>query len=90
MDATHIGVDLFSQSDQNAVGLYDESNNIIYGVIRAGRTEVLDLVRPAFHDFDAYASEFSSVHEQLKREQSGKSRFSLGPTDNQDRALTEE
>lgn len=69
--AQHLGIDLFDMSEQDTVNLFDEINNIVYGAIHAGRTEILELVRPAFFDFDTYAAELSEIHEQFKRERRG-------------------
>ena len=66
--ASHTSVDLFSMNKEDVLELYDEINNMVYGAIHAGRTEILELVRPAFFDFDTYATELSEIHEQFKRE----------------------
>lgn len=66
--AQHLGINLFDMSEQDTVDLFDEINNMVYGAIHAGRTEILELVRPAFYDFDAYSAELTQIHEQFKRE----------------------
>lgn len=86
----HTGVDLFNMSDQDAIDLYDEINNMVYGAIHAGRTEIIDIIRPVFFDFDAYSKELSSVHEQFKKERNKGARFSIKSTDSQGRQLTKE
>ena len=87
--AKHIGIELGNMSEQDAIDLYDEINNMVYGAIHAERTEVLNLVRPAFYDFDAYSAELSSIHEQFKKERSNGTRFSLKSKDNQGQQLTQ-
>ena len=69
--ASHTGVDLFSMNEQDALDLYDEINNMVYGAIHAGRAEALELVRSAFYDFDAYSAELTQIHEQFKQERGG-------------------
>lgn len=86
----HTEVDLFNMSDQDAIDLYDEINNMVYGAIHAGRTEIIDIIRPVFFDFDAYSKELSSVHEQFKKERNKGARFSIKSTDSQGRQLTKE
>lgn len=66
--AKHLNVDLFDCTDSDMLDVYDEICNMVYGAIHAGRTEILELVRPAFFDFDTYAAELSEIHEQFKRE----------------------
>ena len=66
--AEHNKVELFNMSKQDAIDLYDEINDMVYGAIHAGRSEILEFVRPAFFDFDTYAAELSEIHEQFKRE----------------------
>lgn len=73
----HTEVDLFNMSDQDAIDLYDEINNMVYGAIHAGRTEAIDIIRPVFFDFDAYSKELSSIHEQFKKERNNGARFSM-------------
>lgn len=87
--AKHIGIELGNMSEQDAIDLYDEINNMVYGAIHAGRTEVLNLVRPAFFDFDAYSAELSSIHEQFKKERSNGTRFLLKSKDSQGQRLTQ-
>lgn len=86
----HTEVDLFNMSDQDAIDLYDEINNMVYGAIHAGRTEAIDIIRPVFFDFDAYSKELSSIHEQFKKERNNGARFSIKSTDSQGRQLTKE
>ena len=69
--AQHLGINLFDMSEQDTVDLFDEINNMVYGAIHAGRTEILELVRPAFYDFDAYSAELTQIHEQFKQERGG-------------------
>lgn len=69
--ASHTSVDLFSMNNEDVLDLYDEINNMVYGAIHAGRSEILEFVRPAFFDFDAYAAELTQIHEQFKRERGG-------------------
>ena len=56
-------------SDQLTELFYDEWNAIVYGHIAQGLTEEYkNKLSEAFADFDAYAEELTSIHEQFKRE----------------------
>lgn len=60
------GIDPLNMTEAERVILYDELNATIYSSIAINNTDDLDLIRPAFHDFDAYAAELSDIHRQFK------------------------
>ena len=88
--AKHRGIDIFNEkgtldtrklkalSEADTLKLYDELNATLYGHIGSGKMEGLsELLRHAFHDFDAYAKELTELHERFKAENQKNSRFSL-------------
>ena len=72
--ATHRKIDLFDMNDTQQTTLYDEINAMIYGHYAAGQIvgEAKAKFDNAFYDFDAYIKEFSSIHEQFKKENAPK------------------
>lgn len=69
----HRNIDLFSMTEEQMVDLFDEMNATIYGSIASGDEAGMDMVRGAFHDFDAYAAELTAIHEQFKKSRTEKS-----------------
>lgn len=67
------GIDPLNMTEAERVILYDELNATIYSSIAINNTDDLDLIRPAFHDFDAYAAELADIHRRFK--ESRKSRM---------------
>ena len=65
-------IDPLTASNKELLQLYDELNATVYGHIASGKVDkAMDAgLRSAFYDFDAYAAELRSIHEQFKRSQS--------------------
>lgn len=65
----HIKADMLDADDILIERFYDEWNATIYGHIAQGLTEEYkNKLSAAFADFDAYAEELTSIHEQFKRD----------------------
>ena len=72
--ANHRKIVLSDMDDTQRTTLYDEINAMIYGHYAAGQIvgEAKAKFDNAFYDFDAYIKEFSSIHEQFKKENAPK------------------
>ena len=68
--AEHRGIFTADITAEQAEKVYDELNATIYGSIAAGEEGALELVRPAFEDFDAYTAELLEIHRQFKEQRS--------------------
>ena len=65
-------IDPFTSDLVKLSRLYDELNATVYGHIASGKVDgAMDAgLHSAFYDFDAYAAELRSIHEQFKRSRS--------------------
>ena len=73
----HVGVDFFDMTDQQRSKFYDELNSSVYGLEKGGAIadseyDYGEWIPKAFHDYDAYINELSSIHEQFKAERTHK------------------
>ena len=67
--AAHRGLDIFNLTPAQADVLYDEINAILSGTVIPGTEgSILDDLRAAFYDFDAYAAELRNIHERFREE----------------------
>ena len=72
--ANNYGIDLFDITAKQIEKIYDEINATVYGHYAADHIvgEAKAKLDNAFHDFDAYINELSSIHEQFKKENAPK------------------
>lgn len=67
--AAHRGLDIFNLTPAQADVLYDEINAILSGTVIPGTEgSILNDLRAAFYDFDAYAAELRNIHERFREE----------------------
>ena len=67
--AAHRELDIFNLTPAQADVLYDEINAILSGTVLPGTEgSILDDLRAAFYDFDAYAAELRNIHERFREE----------------------
>lgn len=69
----HMGYDVFETEDVSLIRkYYDELNAVVYGIQQGGlvydKEFDYEWIPGAFHDFDAYITELSDIHEQYKAE----------------------
>ena len=84
----HIGVDFLDMTDHQRTKFYDELNSFVYGLEKGGvlaNSEYdYEWIPKAFHDFDAYINDLSSIHEQFKSEMTHKEGETHVNTENAD------
>ena len=84
----HVGVDFFDMTDHQRTKFYDELNSSVYGFEKGGvlaNSEYdYEWIPKAFHDFDAYINELSSIHDQFKAERTHKEGETHVNTENAD------
>ena len=76
MIENHVGVDFVDMTDHQHSKFYDELNSSVYGLEKGGAIADSEYgyewIPNAFHDFDAYINELSTIHEQFKAERTHK------------------
>ena len=84
----HVGVDFFDMTDHQRAKFYDELNSSVYGFEKGGvlaNSEYdYEWIPKAFHDFEAYINELSSIHDQFKAEMTHKEGETHVNTENAD------
>ena len=84
----HVGVDFFDMTDHQRTKFYDELNSSVYGLEKGGAIADSEYgyewIPKAFHDFDAYINELSSIHDQFKAERTHKEGETHVDTENAD------